>query len=179
MRLLVAAALAASTAGCVTTIRPPSNPADPVDVALIDYGHHASLALPSGDRAVEYAYGEWEWFALNNDAWYRVFPALFWPTQGALGRRSLPFPPRGPAEEILLFRVGRAEADALLARLNARFASRPETPVPNPLVGLTFVPDDVDYCATSNCNSVLAAWLRELGCEVSRPSCFASFRLAE
>jgi hypothetical protein len=177
---LFAAALAVAAAGCGATIRPPENPADPVDVALIDYGRHASLALPAGEKAaVEYAYGEWEWFALNQDAWYRAFPALCWPTQGALGRRALPFPPRVPAEEILIFRVGRAQADALLARLNARYASRTETPVHNPLVGLSFVPDDADYCATTNCNTVLADWLRELGCEVSGSACLASFSLAE
>ena len=166
--------------GCVTTIRPPERPADPVRVALIDYGYPASLALPGPDgTSVEYAYGEWEWFALNNDAWYRVFPALCWPTQGALGRRALAFPPEVAAEEILIFTVGRAEAAALLDRLNRRYAARTEAPVYNPVVGLTFVPDDASYCCFANCNTTLADWLRELGCEVSRPTCAASFRLRE
>ena len=102
---------------CVTSIRPPAEPKDPVSVALIDYGYHASLALPTADGGcVEYAYGEWEWFALNNDAWYRVFPALCWPTRGALGRRALRFPPDVASEETLVFQVGRAEAAALLDR---------------------------------------------------------------
>src|SRR5687768_7285716 len=114
-------AVLGSAAGCATTIRPPADPKDPVSVALIDYGYHASLALPAGPgTSVEYAYGEWEWFARNNDAWYRVFPALCWPTRGALGRRALAFPPEVACEEILVFQVGRAEAEALLARLNAR-----------------------------------------------------------
>jgi hypothetical protein len=176
----VATALAAAT-GCVTTIRPPAAPADPVAVRLIDYGYHASLVLPAGEGAsVEFAYGEWEWFALNNDAWYRVFPALLWPTQGALGRRRFDVPPDAvavPAEEVLRFRVGRAEAAAPRRRLEERFASRPEEPVHNPLVGLTFVPDATSYCAAVNCNTVLAGWLRELGCEVSPPACTASFLL--
>jgi len=39
------------------------------------------LVLPTGDPApapgwVEYGFGEWEWYALGNDAWYRVFPAM-------------------------------------------------------------------------------------------------------
>lgn len=172
--------------GCATTIRPPARPKDPVSVALIDYGHHASLVLPSAKGgSVEYAYGEWEWFALNNDAWYRVFPALCWPTQGALGRRALPLAPDRAefakavgGEEILVFQVGRAEADALLDRLNRRYASRPEEPVYNQVVGLTLVPDDASYCCFANCNTALADWLRELGCEVSRPTCAASFRIA-
>jgi hypothetical protein len=173
------AVLACMTA-CVTSIRPPAEPKDPVSVALIDYGYHASLALPTADGGcVEYAYGEWEWFALNNDAWYRVFPALCWPTQGALGRRALRFPPDVASEETLVFTVGRAEAGALLARLNARYAARPEEPVHNPAVGLTFVPDDASYCCFANCNTTLAGWLRELGCEVSRPTCAASFRLVK
>ena len=147
-----------------------------MSVAVIDYGYHASLALPAADGTlVEYAYGEWEWFALNNDAWYRVFPALCWPTQGALGRRALRFPPDVASEETLVFQVGRAEAAALLDRLNRRYASRTEEPVHNPAVGLTFVPDDASYCCAANCNTTLADWLRELGCEVSRPTCAASF----
>jgi hypothetical protein len=172
-------------AGCASTIRPPAHPLDPVPVGVIDYGYHASLVLPAGHgTSIEYAYGEWEWFALNNDAWYRVFPALCWPTQGALGRRALPLSPDRAAEAVhaeavLVFQVGRAEAAALLDRLNRRYASRTEEPVHNPLVGLTLVPDDASYCCFANCNTALADWLRELGCEVSRPTCSADFRLAK
>lgn len=171
-----------ATAGCVTTIRPPADPQDPVEVGLIDYGYHAGLVLPTADGgSVEYAYGEWEWFARNNDAWYRVFPALCWPTSGALGRRPLPAVERlakaVAAEEILVFQVGRREAAALLDRLGHRYASRSEAPHPNPAVGLTFVPDDASYCCFANCNTALAGWLRELGCEVSGPACSANFRI--
>ena len=170
-------------AGCASTIRPPARPLDPVPVSVIDYGYHASLVLPAEQgTSMEYAYGEWEWFALNNDAWYRVFPALCWPTRGALGRRALPRPPDRAAEAVhaegvLVFQVGRAEAAALLDRLNRRYASRTEEPVHNPAVGLTLVPDDASYCCFANCNTALADWLRELGCEVSRPTCSANFKL--
>lgn len=182
IRGLCLLSLGAAAAGCVTTIRPPADPRDPVEVGLIDYGYHASLVLPTADGAsVEYAYGEWEWFARNNDAWYRVFPALCWPTPGALGRRPRPavelLAKAVAAEEILIFQVGRAEADALLDRLGRRYASRPEEPLLNPLVGLAFVPDDASYCCFANCNTALAGWLRELGCEVSRPVCSANFRV--
>ena len=185
-RLVLAASAVVAATGCATTIRPPASPADPVAVALIDYGYHASLVLPAGERtSVEFAYGEWEWFALNHDAWYRVFPALCWPTAGALGRRRLEVPADPTAlraaiacEAALGFRVGRAEAEALRRRLEERFASRAETPIHNPLVGLTFVPDETSYCATVNCNTVLAGWLRELGCGVSWPACTSNFRLA-
>lgn len=174
--------LLGTVTGCASTIRPPADPPDPVSVGVIDYGYHASLVLPAENgTSMEYAYGEWEWFALNNDAWYRVFPALCWPTQGALGRRALPLAPDRvvAGEEIIVFQVGRAEATALLSRLNQRYASRTEEPVYNPLVGLTLVPDDASYCCFANCNTALADWLRELGCEVSRPTCSANFRLAK
>ncbi len=180
MRGLCLLALGVVASGCVTTIRPPARPRDPVQAGLIDYGYHASLVLPTADGgAVEYAYGEWEWFALNHDAWYRVFPALCWPTSGALGRRPLPagWASSVACEEVLVFQVGRAEAAALLDRLGRRYASRAEEPVYNPLVGLTLVPDEASYCCFANCNTALAGWLRELGCEVSGAGCSADFKV--
>jgi hypothetical protein len=185
VRLTAAAAVLGSLTSCVTTIRPPASPLDPVRVAVIDHGYHASLVLPAaGGTSVEYAYGEWEWFALNNDAWYRIFPALFWPTRGALGRRALPVPADPAAlrtvvafQDLLVFEVGRAHAEALLRRLEARHAASAGPPVHNPLVGLTFVPDEMSYSCVVHCNTVLTDWLCELGCRVSAPACFAAFRI--
>lgn len=72
--------------GCANTIywRTADRPA-----YLIDYGYHASLVLvDDNDQHWEYAYGEWDWFALEKNQWWRLPRVLLWPTTGTLGRQS-------------------------------------------------------------------------------------------
>lgn len=176
MDTMTKAALLLSLAGCATTIRPPSAPRNPVVVVLVDYGKHSSLILPAGAGWVEYAYGEWDYFALNEDDLCTGLGALCCFNQGALGRRALTTA-RVAAEELFELQVARADADALRNRLEERFRKRPETQVLNPLNGLTFVHDDEDYICWNNCNHVLLRWLEELGCEVGGCGCFADFRI--
>ena len=82
----VAAAL--MSGGCTVTIRPPLAPIDPVELFIIDYGRHSSLLIPDPDGSglIEFAYGDWNWFALAKDGPLDVLPTLFFHTQGALGR---------------------------------------------------------------------------------------------
>ena len=179
--------LALLLAGCTMTIRPPASPVDPVTVLVVDHGRHSSLVLPRADGgSVEYAYGEWEWFARARDPWYRVFPAMFWPSQGTLGRRFFDASPEQPmlaslipSEARFLIAVERGKAAALLKRLNDRYDARSESELYNPLYGLAFVKDDRDYCCLNNCNHVLGRWLVEIGCEVSGSSCSAGFRVLD
>ena len=78
-------------AACTTTVTPPPAPRFPVTVYVADYGRHASLLVPRpGGELVEFAYGEWKWFALGQKSMWRSPAALFWPTAATLGRRSLP-----------------------------------------------------------------------------------------
>jgi hypothetical protein len=52
--------------GCTTTIVPPRAPADPVSVYVTDYGRHSSILLPDPrGHLTEYAFGDWNWFALR------------------------------------------------------------------------------------------------------------------
>lgn len=79
--------------GCTNVITPPRNLTAPHYVYLLDYGKHSSLLLPSGNvdgnrHFTEYAYGEWEWYAKQEDGICRVIPTLFWPTTGTLGRNT-------------------------------------------------------------------------------------------
>ena len=78
--------------GCVTRVRMPVRPVEPVDVFLVDYGRHSSLLLPDdGDKGlIEFTYGDWRWFALGKDGPLDVIPTIFLPTQGALGRWTWP-----------------------------------------------------------------------------------------
>lgn len=154
-------------------------------MVVIDYGYHSSLVLPRPEGgSVEYAYGEWDWFALNRDEWFHVFATLCCPNTGALGRRRLAAPPTIPAlreivrcEEMLEFRVARPRADGLLRRLEEDFQRRIETRVYNPAVQLEFVHSDVDYCFLVNCNHMLGRWLLELGCGLGGCASFSTFRL--
>lgn len=174
-----------SVMGCVTVIRPPVAPEDPVPVLVVDYGHHSSLLLPRTDGGcAEYAFGDWGWFALNRDEWYRACPTLCSPNQGALGRRRLGIPPTRSATEGLIvcresheLQVARADADRLLRSLDAAFEKSSESRVDNPLMKLEFVRHDVDYCFLVNCNHLVARWLRELGCTIGGSACFSRFRV--
>lgn len=172
-------------AGCATTIRPPADPQDPVGVVLVDYGKHASLILPEPDgRSVEFAYGEWDYFALNETGLWTGMTALCCFNQGTLGRRTLGAPATQAAlrgsvwcEELYELKVARADAEALRLKLEKRFHLHAETQVVNTLNGLTFVKDDEDYICWNNCNHVLLRWLEELGCDVSGMGCFADFAI--
>ena len=184
--LITAGAVLALT-GCPSTIVPPVDPVDPVSVFLIDAGRHASLALPSDDdesALVEYSYGDWNWYALDESAWYDTFPTLLWPTQGALGRRPLPVEPSAEsvqryvrAEMVLEIVVSGAAADALLSELDRRFEGRSDTAHYQPLYDLTFVHTDGAFHAFHNCNHVVADWLRACGCDVRGATVFANFEV--
>jgi len=173
---------------CTTSIVPPADPVDPVSVYVIDYGRHTSLMLPrdEGGPLVEYAYGEWNWFALDYSNWYNVFGTLLWPTQGALGRWEWDIAPDPDAirarivcDDVLEIDVAGEKKRALLDRLDARHTRRIDTLHHQPLYQLDFVHDDDKYHALHNCNHVLAQWLRELDCEVHGWSMFATFVVHE
>ena len=180
----MAAVLLLGVAGCATTIRPPAGLKDPVVVVLVDYGKHTSLVLPASGGSVEYAYGHWGYFALNqNDVCTGMF-ALCCYSQGTLGRRTIDVAPgratlrgRIHAEELTELAVERAAAERLRAKLDARWELRADTQVANALNGLTFVKDDEDYVCWNNCNHVVLRWLEELGCETSGCGCFADFQI--
>ena len=107
--LLAAWALMFLTFGCTSTVTPPTNPIDPVEVFVLSEAMHTGIVLPpdpgsSGnpDQYVEFGFGDWNWYALSNNAWNNAFATVLWPTQGALGRRTFgarknfAFAPVGP-----------------------------------------------------------------------------------
>jgi hypothetical protein len=140
MRPAVRRALMAATAaglwtvvGCTATVTPPRNVARPATVHLLREAMHTGLVLPpatDGAGFVEFGYGEWEWFARGNDAWYRVFPTVLWPTMGTLGAR--PFAAADAAglqraawwAELTPLVVEASKVDALRARLEGAMRAR-------------------------------------------------------
>ena len=170
--------------GCVTTIVPPEEPPVPASVFVIDFGRHTALLLPGGPDGslVEYAYGEWKWFAFDESRSYRVFPTLFWPTRGSLGRRALLVAPDRhairravPCEDVLEVVVASKDALSLSARLEAQFEEHLDSVHYQPLYDLDFVPSEKAFHLFHNCNGAVADWLRELGCDVRGAAVFASF----
>lgn len=186
LRMLVLALglLLCPLSGCTYSISPPDPLKEPVSVFVVDHGYHASLLLPRGDGSVAfYAYGRYDWFALNKDEFWRAPGAAFLPGEATLGRGMLPGPAtyasvceRVPAEEILEVRVEAARVRALLLALDGRFDSGGEV-VHNPVMGLDFVRDPEPYWLGHNCNAQIARWLEDLDCDVTGKSLDATFRV--
>lgn len=178
------AALATNLSGCRIVIRPPAHVSDPVEVFVLDHGRHSALVLPTAvGGAMQWAWGEWQWYALDHTQWWRTPAVVFWPTRATLGRApvSEPLEPaslarRLHAEDVHVVVVERAAALALEAELEARFAAGAAEQLYSPLYHLEFAPDDErSYWIVHHCNSETKIWLRALGCDVSGAALFADF----
>ena len=170
--------------GCQHVIKPPGAVSDPARVFVIDYGRHASLALPQDDSSlVEWSWGDWSWYALERTGAAEGLQALFASPRSALARRALA-PAEGTgelatrvgAEEVLALSVERERARALHRHLEARWLRRRDYAVTHPN-GRVFVPDDARYSLSNNSVHELARWLEALGAEVSGTGVTANFRL--
>jgi hypothetical protein len=172
--------------GCQQRIHPPANVSDPVRVFVVDYGRHASLALPKEEEngLVEWSWGDWNWFALERTGALEGLQALFASPRSTLSRRQL-----APAEdaqelarrlggEAFAFDVERERARALLRQLEERWNRRRDEAIVHPS-GRVFVPEDARYSLTYNSVHELARWLRALGAEVSVSGVTANFELRE
>jgi len=181
-------------AGCTTTVIPPQTPSDPVPIYLTDYGRHSSLLLPvTSTQYMEYAFGDYQWFARGNTTWWTGLRALLHSPQATLGRRTIIIDDtRSDQQELLqelkrrldCLRITRIEASrqrvsALVAELDGRFrrSAAAHQPVHNPGTGLDHVPDSEHYWGLHNCNHVTAGWLRRLGCEIRGPAITSKFRV--
>jgi len=178
--LLLVIAGAFATTSCRTTIVPPPAPAHPVVVHLLDHGRHASLVLPAADGSlVRYSYGDWRFYALAEDTLGNGAAALLWPTRACFGRREIgPLSPHGDLQQQLEWRSGvgieaayaivvdRCAAAALQQELDDLFESQRDRLHWQPAYNLEFVPHPRSYHLFHNSNSMAAAWLRQLGCEV-------------
>ena len=158
---------------CASVVTPPKDPPDPVEVRLLSTGRHAGLLLPVGDgRTVEYGYGEWSWYALAKDDWWRAPAVVLWPTQGTLGRRYVLDADlaamRGSygAGTLAVLRVSRASVERLLARLDAAFAAGGE-PRFHALYDMEFVKHAEGFWMLHDCHDEVAEWLEQIGCDVS------------
>ena len=118
--------------GCAHRVTPPADPADPVPVYLIDYGRHASLALPAGGRIEEWFWGDWNYYAAGNRSLGDGLTALFASRGATLGHRDhegtadlARLCTSENAEHVFTFAVERAHVEALRVRLSAKYARPP------------------------------------------------------
>jgi hypothetical protein len=181
---LLAIAVVSVLAGCATTVTPPAGVRDPVKVYLADYGRHSSLILPRPDEVlVEFEFGEWRWFALDQTGFWDAWRALCWPSAGTLGRRELTAETAAAlragalGQELFELAVERERADALLRQLDLRWTRNAATAVYHARYDLHFVRDNQSYHLLHNCNPAVAGWLRELGCAVRGPALLSNWRV--
>jgi hypothetical protein len=173
--------------GCSATIIPPPPPADPVAIAVTDYGRHSSIVLPDGDGtgSVEYTFGDWDWFAAGHNGPSDAVQAMLWSKGSTLGRRHVDLPPDARwlgaallADRVFVIEVPRDRAAALRDELGAKFARRANQALYNQVMELHFIPDDEPYGLMHNCNHVTARWLREMGCATHGNAVTSKFKLA-
>jgi hypothetical protein len=173
-RLSALIVLALLLSGCTNHVAPPADPLDPATVYLTDYGRHASVLLPvSSGGYDEYAFGDWEFFAMGHARWWIGLRALVLSPQATLGRRHVDIDEKtGNIKQeirpsrIMSFQVPRQRAESLAAELDARFLRASGQPMLSEYSGLYHVRDPGCYCLLHNCNQETADWLRQLGCRV-------------
>lgn len=177
--------------GCAGTVNVPDAAEldDPRPVFLLDHGHHSSLVVTRADDSmVRYVYGDWRWYAMRETGFLRSFPTLFASTQAALGRRELDGPPEADSlrgrirvviDQLYGLSAPAERIDSLIERLDQRFDAAADTRMYNQDYDLEFVHDPKPYTLGSNSNHVIAAWLEELGIDVSGNPMFGRWRVED
>lgn len=162
---------------CTSTVAPPAAPANPIAVFILRDAMHVGVVLPvrrgaTIERYVEYGYGDWSWYALGNDAWYRVFPTILWPTAGALSRREFEAVSAADLRRVASWVeldeliVDAEDVVALQTELERRCIDGSTQRVWRADLRMAFVPAEADYWFACTCADVAAEWLRRLRCQV-------------
>lgn len=169
-------------------IHQPTQVAEPVGVAVLDHGRHASLVVevpPNG--MIRYSYGDWRWYALKDTGIGQAMNALARPSQAALARRAIPAPFSPQTirdtiavgiEEIIIVQVERSAAEALRRKLDRLFFANIETMVTNTDYGLDMVHHPEPYSFGHNSNHMVVRWLEELGCRVEGSGTYSDWQLS-
>lgn len=176
--------------GCTGyTIRPPTSVADPVGIYVVDYGDTSRLWLPEDAGGyTEWGYGDWLWYAKDEKNLLYGLWTLAWPTAGTLGRHERATGPWGAGGVLLDDLVGyathiheidaeRPKVEALRTKLHERFESQRSTELFNERRQMSFVKDREKYWMWHQSTTVMAGWLRELGCKASGFSLRANYTL--
>lgn len=176
-RVLILVPLVWWLISCSSRVIPPTQVNNPQTVWLMQYRIHSGLVFQEEEAGhlVMYEFGEWRWFAMRQDAWYRMFPVFLWSTPGSLSRRRIQLPQPFADERIIAafeaekgwpLTVERQRAQKLRDALARRYDQQRLTEHYDPLLDTWFVQDPLPYHALRTCTHVMAQWLTELGCSV-------------
>ena len=185
LRRILPLVLLTLAAGCAWTVRPPNNVADSVPIYLTDYGRHTSVIMPLSDQhMVEYAFGDWNWFAKNESSGLSAVRALLFSKGSTLGRRYFvktndvgELMRLSGAERVEKLAASREKVKRLTDRLDRAYTKRIDTWHFNPLTHLDHVRSSRHYWGLDNCNNVTASWLRELGVQTSGWPILSKFKV--
>lgn len=176
IRTLTVAAAVGLTSSCATTFSLPADDPPMEEVYLLEYatwGHH-SVAMVRDGKLYEFTYGDWELFALDKRDGWTAWKNMTFPTQGALGRKVVPWSPgEDPCPlfneclRVVSFSAPTAKVDALFTTLQADYEASMSTEVLNEREQAYFVEYDKSYWFAYNCNHAVADWLESLGGDVS------------
>lgn len=170
--------------GCATTVYPQANPVRPTAVYVADYGIHSSLLLPNGDgRYVEYAFGDWNFAAMNHCWPNDALGALLISFQSALGRRyitlgpdeTVPHPVHPPPHSIQVVYAPYEQVMRVVRELDARYRRSNSVVMHNTDNDMDYVKDSEHYWVANNCNHLTARCLAEMGCDVRGFVMFSQF----
>jgi hypothetical protein len=167
------------------TIIPPAQVAAPVTVYVMNQDYHSRLVLPQDESWVQYAYGDWQYFALYQQSVRTALQALLVPTQGAIGRRTyssirdLQQATEFYDASLIGFTVSNGRVTQLREQLNARFNRNIQTVIVNSLNKMSFVQDERDYTLLHNSNHEVVEWLEKLGCQVEGFVLWSGFQVRE
>jgi hypothetical protein len=186
-RYVVPGLLAIVSSGCAWRITPPATLERPGNVYITSYGKHTRLALPEAaqpGRMIEFGFGDWHYYALEETSLLSGLRALFWSEASALSRRELLF-----HEDPAMFRVGsggehtarirveQARIDALRNALEKEWNSLVGESAHRSQEDMSLRRSNARYHLFRNSNHQTADWLRELGCKVNGIAILARFRV--
>ena len=173
--------------GCAATVYPQAKPLRPTAVYVADYGIHSSVLLPTDTgRYVEYAFGDWNFAALNHCWPQDAVGALLISFQSTLGRRfvdlqpgqSEPHPVHPTPYRLQVVYASQDRVERVVHELDDRY-QRGGKPVHNPDNDTDYVKDDTEhYWIANNCNHLTARCLREMGCDVRGLTVLSKFDVA-
>ncbi len=173
--------------GCSGTIHPPTSPANPVTTYVANYGKHSAVILPDPSTGgyVEWAFGDWNYFALGHTGLKDALSALFTSPQSTLGRRVVPPQPDDDALKqaleangLLRITVSSDRSAALMKKLDERYQKNINSLIHSTYSHMDNVKDSEHYWGLHNCNHLTAQWLRELGCKVDGLTIWSDFKLS-
>ena len=150
-------------------------------VHVLDHGRHSSLLLPASDGTYHrWAYGDWRYYALADKGFTSSFAALFLPTQATLGYQNVTA--KDSVGVVVTKRysivVSKHDVIDLHQKLKAIFDDSAQLKS-SQKYPLEFAHHPQNYHLLHNSNKVVALWLTDLGCEVSKYPIYANWKLQQ